>query len=242
LLDLSLAQQSKSFMLFAPKSNANTKSEKEIEDYLFTNFSQVAAQKFTNTKIINNTPFVTLPEASDINSAGNIDLIQAIRKATGSDYFYVYDVANKSEYNSGPQKQNAKSYQEVKTRVNDTLIKTSYNEVAYNTVKANRSFSYDFKYKLINAYSNQIVASQTQTIKSTDAVEYNEFAKQFGGNINSLFPYNPQVTAPVARYNPNSWRGQFSAKKDLKSFDDLKSDTYNKTITLFTGSISNYIK
>ena len=33
LLDLSLAQQSKSFMLFQPKSNSNVKGEKDIEDY-----------------------------------------------------------------------------------------------------------------------------------------------------------------------------------------------------------------
>jgi hypothetical protein len=242
LLDLSIAQQSKSFMLFAPKSNSNTKGEKDLEDYLFTNFSQVATQKFTNTKVINNTPFVTLPDAADINSAGNIDLIQAIRKATGSDYFYVYDVSNKNENNSGPQKQSAKAFQEVKTRKNDTLIITTYNDVYYNTVKANRSYSFEFKYKLINAYSNQIVASQTQNVIANDAIEYNEFSKQFNGNINTLYPYNPSVTAPIARYNPNAWRGQFSAKSTLKSFDELKNDALNKTINVFTSSISTYIK
>lgn len=242
LLDLSLAQQTKSFMLFAPKNTNGTKNEKDIEDYLFNNFSQVAAQKFTNTKVINNSPFVTLPEASDINTAGNIDLIQAIRKATGSDYFYVFDVSNKNEYNSTPQKQSNKSFQEVKTRKNDTLIITTYNDIYYSTVKASRSYSYEFKYKLINAYSNQIVASQTQNISSQDLVEYNEFAKQFTGNMNTLYPYNPSVTAPVARYNANAWRGQFSARSTLKEFDELKSDAYTKTITLFTNSISNYIK
>lgn len=242
LLDLSIAQQSKSFMLFAPKANPNTKGEKDLEDYLFTNFSQVASQKFTNTKVINNTPFVTLPDASDINSAGSVDLIQAIRKATGSDYFYVYDVSNKTENNSGPQKQSNKAFQEVKTRKNDTLIITTYNDVYYNTVKANRSYAFEFRYKLINAYSNQIVASQTQNITANDAVEYNEFSKQFSGNINTLYPYNPSVTAPIARYNPNAWRGQFSAKSTLKSFEELKGDALNKTINVFTSSISNYIK
>lgn len=241
LLDLSIAQQTKSFMLFEPKDKS-AGAEKEIEDYLFDNFNQVASQSFKNTKIINNTPFVSLPQASDINTAGNIDLIQAIRKATGTDFFYVYDVSNKKEYNSGPQKQALKGYQEVKTRVNDTSVRTEYKEFGYTQVKANRSFSFEFKYKLIDANSNQIVASQTQNIIAQNAVEYNEFAKQFGGNVNSLFPYNPQVTASVARFNPNGWRGLFSANNNLKSFDELKTETYNKTITLFSNSVSTYIK
>ena len=242
LLDLSLAQQTKSFMLFAPKSNVSVKAEKDIEEYLFNNFTIAATQKFTNAKIINNTPFVFLPDATDINSAGNIDLIQAIRKATGSDYFYVFDVANKNEYNSGPQKQSAKGYQEVNYRKNDKLVITTYNDISYNIVKANRSYSFEFRYKLINAYSNQIVASQTQNILANDAVEYNEFAKQFNGSINSLYPYNPSVTAPIAKYNPNAWRGKFNAKSTLKSFDVLKDEALNKTINVFTNSLSNYIK
>lgn len=242
LLDLALAQQTKSFMLFAPKSREGS-PEKDIEEYLFNNFSLVAAQKFPNAKIINNTPFVYLPGGADINSAGNVDLIQAVRKATGSDYFYSYDVSNKAENNSGPQKQSQKGFQEIKNvSGNPPVVTLSYNEFYYNSVKATRSFSYEFKYKLINAYSNQIVASQTQNIVAQDAVEYNEFQKQFNGNINSLFPYNPQQTNPSAQYNPNGWRNLFSAKSTLKSFDELKNDAYNKTLKAFTGSISNYLK
>ncbi len=241
LLDLSLAEETKSFMLFAPKGSSD-KNEKGIEDYLFSNFNQAAVQKFSTAKIINNTPFVFLPEASDINSAGNIDLIQAIRKATGTDYFYVFDVSNKQEQNSGLQKQTYKGYQEVKTRINDTLIKTTYNDFGYNKVNANRSFSYEFKYKLINAYSNQIVASQAQNMQTQDAVEYNEFLKANNANINSLFPYNPQQTASVSQYNPRNWRALFSANSTLKSMDELKTETHNKTINAFINSISTYIK
>ncbi len=242
LLDLSIAQQTKSFMLFEPKGSPN-KNEKEIEDYLFSNFNQVAAQKLTTTKVINNTPFVSLPDAADINATGNIDLIQAIRKATGTDYFYVFDVANKQEVNSGPQKQGAKGYQEVKTRINDTLVKTEYKEFGYNKVTNSRSFSYEFKYKIINAYSNQIVASQTQNLISKDAVEYNEFLKSNSNlNINSLYPYNPQQTALAAQFNARGWRNLFSANSNLKPMEDLKNDAHNKAISVFTNSIYSYIK
>jgi hypothetical protein len=73
-------------------------------------------------------------------------------------------------------------------------------------------------------------------------MEYNEFGKGFNGNINNLYPYNPQQTAPAAQYNPRNWRALFSAKNTLKSFNDLKSETDNKTINFFTNSVTNNIK
>ncbi|MDP3557528.1 MAG: hypothetical protein Q8T03_09150 [Bacteroidota bacterium] len=242
LYELSSAQQSKSFILIQPKTNSDN-SEKEIKDYLFNNFTQVAAQKFSTIKLINNTPFEASTGSSDLlSNNSNVDLIQAIRKATGADYFYTYNVSNKKELNTGPIKSTFLAYNEVKTKKNDTLIITEYKPVNYNLVKGSRSYSYDYQYKIINAFSNQIISTQTQNIISQDAMEYNEFTKGFNGNINSVFPYNPQQTAPAARYNPRNWRGMFSAKNTLKSFDDLKTETNNKTIDFFTTSVINNIK
>lgn len=242
LLQLAKDQQTKSLMLFEPK-NTVSKSEKAIEDYLFNNFNQVAQQKFTNHKVINNPLFTQLPDASDIYSSGNLDLIQAIRKATGADYFYVFDVSNSKENNPSPEKKQLVGYQEVKTRVNDTLTKTEYKDFLYNSVKASKLFSFEFKYKLINAYTNQIVTSQNQNIVAQDMVEYNELQKQLlgNGNINSCFPYNPQQTAPAAQFNPRNWRGGFTANKNLKAITDLQSEAYNKAINSFS-SVQSYLK
>ena len=234
LLELATAQQEKRFILFLPKSGADN-SEKEIEEYLFNNFSQIAQEKFTAVKIINNTPFQD-PGTTDMNNGTNVDLVQAIRKATGADYFYVYDVINKREESPAMTKTRARGFQEVKTRKNDTLVITEYKPFDYNVVKAYRAFSYDFKYKLINAFTNQIVSSQTQNIKAQDAVEYQEFYKAFNGNINTLYPYNPQQTAPMAQYNPRAWRGLFSARNSLRSFDELKSEAMKQNLTLFYNS------
>ena len=74
---------------------------------------------------------------------------------------------------------------------------------------------------------------------SQDAVEYQEFARNFSGNINSLFPYNPQQIAPVAQFNPKNWRTAFSARNSLKTYEELKNETYNKTITLFISTAAN---
>lgn len=242
LYDLSSAEQTKEFILIQPK-NSTDNSEKEIEEYLFNNFTQTATQKFSNIKLINNTPFEESGGSSDMLSNNtNVDLIQAIRKATGADYFYTYDVSNKKEINTGPTKSSYTSYLEVKTRKNDTLVITEYQPVNYSLVKGSRTYSYDYKYKIINAFSNQIVSSQTQNMISQDAMEYNEFTKSFNGNINNLFPYNPHQTAPAAQYNPRSWRSMFQAKNTLKSFDELKSETNSKAINFFTTSVSNNIK
>lgn len=242
LYDLSSAKQLKSFILIQPK-NAIDNSERENEEYLFNNFTQVATQKISNIKLINNTPFEETTGSTDLLSNNtNIDLIQAIRKATGADFFYTYDVANKKEFNNGPTKSTYVAYNEVKTRKNDTLVITEYHPLNYNLVKGSRTYSYDFKYKIINAFSNQIVSSQTQNLNSQDSFEYNEFAKTFNGNINSIYPYNPQQTAVMAQYNPRNWRGKFTAKNTLKSFDDLKDETNTKAINFFTNSVTNNIK
>lgn len=237
LLELATAQQVKSFILFEPRKTTNA-SEKEIQDYLYNNFNQVAQQKLNSVKIINNTPFQSSEGATDLNGGNNVDLVQAIRKATGADYFYIYAISNKREINPPPSKTPSRGFEEVKTRKNDTLTITEYKPFDYNVVKAQRSISYDFNYKLINAYTNQIVASQTQNIVSQDAVEYQEFARSFKGNINSLYPYNPQQTAPLAQFNARNWRNLFSARNSLKTFEELKNDTYTKTTTLFINTAS----
>lgn len=238
LLELASNQQTKSFILFQPRPSADN-SDRAIQEYLYNNFSQLALQKLSMVKIINNTPFQNAPGATDLNNSSNVDLIQAIRKATGADYFYLYTVSNRRESSPAVSKTPLKGYQEIKTRKNDTLTITEYKTFDYNTVKAQRSYSYDFNYKIINAYSNQIVSSQTQTMGSQDAVEYQEFARNFTGNINSLFPYNPQQTAQMAQYNPRNWRAGFSARNSLKTFEELKNEAHNKTFNLFISSAAS---
>lgn len=238
LLILASAQQTKSFILFQPK-NSDTKNEKEIEDELFNSFNQVASQKFNYAKIINNTPFTFIQEAA--GSFVNVDLIQAIRKATGADYFYSFNISNAQEYNSGAQKTYSKAYLKVAT-ITGTVVTTEYHPIDYNNVKANRSYSYQYTYKLTNAYTNQIVSSQSVKVNAQDAVEYNEFTKNFGGNLNNLFPYNPQQVAPIAQYYPTQWRKLFSANSTLKTFDVLKTEAYDQTVNLFSNSVLTNIK
>ncbi len=235
LLELASAQQTKSFILFEPAAKGST-AELEIQDYLYNSFNQAALEKLSYVRIINNTPFQSSQGSTNLANGSNVDLVQAIRKATGADYFYIYSIGNRRENNPAPVRTAARGYEEVKTRKNDTLVITEYKPFDYNTVKAQRSLSYDFSYKLINAYSNQIVSSQTQNISTQDAVEYQEFAKTFRGNVNSLFPYNPQTTAPMAQFNPRNWRSQFSARNSLKSMDELKTENYSKTVNLFVSS------
>jgi hypothetical protein len=237
LLELANAQQTKTFILFEPK-NSNDKTENEIQRYLFDNFSESAQQKLSSVKIINNTPFQNAPSTIDLNNSTNVDLIQAIRKATAADYFYIFDVLNKSEYNSGLKKTASKGFEQYQKRVNDSTVVTEYKAFDYYLVKSQRAYAYDFKYKLINAYTNQIVSSQTQNMKSQDAIEYQEFAKKFTGNINSLYPYNPKQTAGALQYNARAWRNNFSARTTLKSFEELQNDVYSQNINLFISTAS----
>jgi tetratricopeptide (TPR) repeat protein len=235
LLELASAQGTKSFILFTP-SPANVDLDRQIQTYLFDNFSEVAQRDFKTAVVLNNTPFQAAPNSADFNTGANVDLVEAIRKASGADYFYFFDILNRKEYNSGINKVGGRGYEEVVTRINDTTTRTEYRPFDYNIVKSSRSFSYDYRYKLVNAYTNQVVASQTQNIKAGDAVEYNEFARRFTGNINTVFPYNPQQVAPIARYSPKNFRNGFTARSDLKSIEDLKTDVLNQTVRFFSNA------
>jgi hypothetical protein len=238
LLELASAQQDRTFILFQPKP-ASVKAEKELQQLLYDNFNEAAQKSLTSIKIINNTPFQNAPGSTDLNNSTNIDLIQAIRKATGADYFYVFDISNKKEANSGLAKTPARGFQEIRKRINDSTVITEYKPFDYNVMKASRALTYDYKYKIINAYNNQIVASQTQPIRSADAVEYNQFRTHFTGDINTLFPYNPQQTVLAARLNARNWRSGFSARSELKSIGELKNEALNQNVRTFLSSAAN---
>lgn len=238
LYKMASAQQSRSFILFEPKVSSDPVVQ-QIKEQLYNNFTETTRQRFKSVTVINNSPFQQAPSNTDLNSATNVDLIQAIRKATGADYFFVYDILNKKETNSGLSKRPAKAYQEINTRVNDSTVTTEYKVVNYSIVKSTRTFSYDFRCKLINAYSNQVISSQTQTLRADDVIEYNEFARKFTGNINTLFPYNPQQTSPLARYNAKSWRSLFSARSTHKSFDELRNEAINQATSIFSSVAGN---
>ena len=234
LLQMATAQNTKNFILFEPKSSGAL--ARSIEEVLYNNFNQASADKLSNVKVINNTPFQQTRETFDFTKSANIDLIQAIRKATGADYFYFFSVANAKEFDSGLSRSKKTGYQETRTRKNDTLVLVEYTPFNYTAVKGSRNISFDFTYRIVNAHTSQMTASQTKLMQSGDEVEYQEFQNAFKGNINSLYPYNPKQTAPTAQFNPKSWRNQFSARNTLKSFEDLRKDVYDQSDRFFMNS------
>jgi hypothetical protein len=171
-------------------------------------------------------------------NATNVDLVQAIRKATGVDYFYLFSVSNRREVSASPLRTPLRAFLEVTKRVNDTTTITEYQPVDYATVKVSRSYAYDFRYTLINAYTNQVQSSQTQQVRVTDNVEYNEFARPFNSNINALYPYNPQIVPALGRYNPKPFRNNFTARKELRGFEELKNEAQAQTVKIFVNTAS----
>ena len=236
LYDLCIAKQNKTYILFQPPGN-NDRNEQNLEEYLFNNFSQTGLN-YNNLKLINNSPFQNPNVFNTMYNNANVDLIQAIRKASGADYYYLFDVSNRKENNSGLSKTTARAYKEVKTRINDSTVVTEFKPVDYNTVKANRSFAYDFKYKIIDASSGQISSTAQQSIKSEDAIEYNEFTRPFEGDISSLYSTNTPMNNVFAKLAMNKWRNSFTARNTLKSMDELKNNTYSQNINLFKNSLN----
>ncbi|HQQ93889.1 MAG TPA: hypothetical protein PLQ93_05005 [Bacteroidia bacterium] len=237
LLELAKARCTKYLMLFEPKRGGSALMT-STESNLFISFSQAAIEKLNQVKVINNTPFQQNLNAFDAAQGTNVDLVQAVRKATGADYFYIFVVSNIREYDSGLNKTKYTGFQEVRTKKNDTLTVIEYIPFNYNNVKSKRSFSYEYSYRIIDTESGQMISTQARTLQASDEVEYQEFTRPFKGNMNSMYPYDPSHTAPIAQYNARAWRNLFSARSDLKSFDALKTDVYNQNVKFFLTSAS----
>ena len=230
------AKQSHGLLIFQP-SLPNDRSEEILEESLFGKFSQ-SCGSYNTIKLINNSPFQSNINFSDLYNNTNVDLVQAIRKASGADYLYVYDVSNRQEYTSGLSKTPGRAFREVKTKVNDSTYTTEYKPVDYNTVKQSRIFSFDYRYKVINALNGQVLSNGFQTLKSQDAVDYNEFLRPFDGNISSLYPSNSPSNNVLIKLANNSWRNTFSARSTLKTMDELKNDVFGQGMSLFKNAIN----
>ncbi len=240
LIELTKSSLSKNLLIFKP-SNSNNKTEKDLEDYYFDQFSQ-ASQQNKEINILNNTPFTKIQTVTDINNVGNIDLIQAIRKASNSDYFFIFNISDIKIVDPGAKKYSQKGYQEVRTKVNDTLVKTEFKEFYYNNVKQSRAINLTYNFKLINAYNNQILKTNTQLFSASDMIDFNEMSNTGKLNLNSLFPYNPSTTAQVNQYNPRAWRNSFSQNKNLKNLDELQSEINYKVIQSYNTNLSSIAK
>ena len=234
LLDLCLTQQRKGLLIF--KSNAST--EKNIADYLFDNFSAAIAKDLNKVYLIGNGPFATLPQG-DMGS--NVDLIQSIKKATGADYFYTYGVTGKQSHLTGPSRSLAKCFQKTVYKTNDGRIITDYKPIDYYQITIKRSYSYQLNYSLINANASQVVSSQNIPINIQDNVEYNEFVNAQPVSIDNYFPYNPAMGIG-GQYNINHWRSLFSAKRTVKSEEELALSANQDAVKKFKEILTNYIR
>ncbi len=235
LLELCKEQQGKSLLVFNPGQG----SDKKISELLLNQFSQSISINMQHITLINNSPFSTLPGG---DAGSNVDLIQAIRKASGADYFYQFDVVNRKYTAPSPKVTNATCFRKVTVKKNDTLYVNEFWPIKYNQVKNTSSYSYEFKYKLINAQTNQIVNFQNITLAKEDQVEYNEFTQKPGGTMSDYFPYNPLTTPPINQYNPSSWRALFTANKTLKTEPELEDMLIKENVKQFEKTLNTYLK
>lgn len=225
-----------SFLVF----HHENKSDKHIADNLVNEFIDITHQYANQVTLINQAPFSNMSVPIEFSCVGDLDLTKAIHKATGTDFFYVFEIVNKKEITYGPTKTKKVAYE--KTRIKkDTIFVIEYKPIDYFEVKAERVYGYDFKYQLIDAFTNQILISKTENCLGSDKLLYREFAKPILNSIDNFFPYNPASTPTVNQVNPNSWRSEFKNARDLKSITLLKQEADEKALKSFKHTLSNFI-
>jgi hypothetical protein len=171
----------------------------------------------------------------------NHDLLRAIAKATGSDYFLSVVANNKKIYSPSPQTKKLEAYQEYLTKQitqeGEQLVK-QYKPVPYNNVKIQKNFSFDLNYKIIQTKNLQNIVSQNIPIQINDQKEYNEFIYKPEADIRYYYPYNPVTTPPHSQYNPKSWRDLFFVSKELKSDAQLQKEAIDQAIQTIKKSLN----
>ncbi|GAB4201032.1 MAG: hypothetical protein Fur0023_05000 [Bacteroidia bacterium] len=171
----------------------------------------------------------------------NPDLLRAIAKATGSDYFLSAIINNPKTYNPPPQSKQLVAYQEFVSKVGETIIK-EYKQVPYNNVKLQKSFSFDLNYKVVQTQNLQTIITQFIPIQSTEQKEYNEFVYKPTADIRYFYPYNPLTTPPFSQYNPKAWRDLFFVNKQMKSDEELKQEALQNALQNIQQSLHTLVK
>ena len=239
LLELAKEGSLKRFIVVEPKK-VKGKQDTEIENLLFSKFCETF-KEFENVKLINNSVFSSNQKLSEI-LIERPDLTQAIQKATGNDYFCLFEITNARENNPGLNRTSQKAYEEVKITQAGNVVQTQYKPLDYSVVKSSRSFSFLLNLKIIDAKNNQIVSNQSENITASDQIEYNELPKSFNGKVSNLFPYNPETTPIANRFNPNNWRQNFQKSRNLKSAEELNDEAKNNAVSTFKNNIKTQLR
>ena len=213
---------------------SNNLQYSEINDNLFNAFSQVNFNNVNNARIIYNPLFYN----SEIEFSP--DLQNAIRKVTGSEYIFIYQIRNKVSEFIGPKKESYSCYR----KSNPVGAVTIYLPLTYNSVVKERRFSYEFRYKLIRTNNLQSLRSESRTILKSDRVNYNEFTEIFPqkSELADYFPYNPNKTPLSQQFDPSSWRGLFNSRREVNSEKLLERQANEEVIRLFKDLLISNIR
>jgi hypothetical protein len=154
-----------------------------------------------------------------------------LRKATGSEYFFSYQIRNKIAEFIGPKKETYQCHR----KGNIVGGVTVYWPLPYNSITKERRYSYEFKYKLIRTNNFQTLRSESRTIFKSDRVNYNEFTDIFPqkSEMVNYFPYNPNNTPASQQFDPSAWRSLFTSRREVNSEKFLEDQANEEVIRFF---------
>ncbi len=224
----------KNILIFKPQNNY----DKELSDLYINNLFTLTTKTNTHIKLIDNPVFSNIFFEQIQNDQ---ELLKAIAKSTNTDYFYYYKLINKKVYSPSPQKKEAAAFLRYFAKQGEVVV-PQVTTVPYYSVKAQKSFSFDYNYKLIQTKTTQTIASQNIPIQVFDNKEYNEFVSKPLADINDYFPYNPITTPIFNQYNTKEWRQLFFVNKQMKTDDELKTDALNKAVQQYQQMLSSFVK
>ena len=220
-------------VLIVPTASTDSNN---IKQTLLNSFINLKQRGKSSVKIIHN-PILQLnkPEI-------NFDLMQALRKATGAKYFFVFDVTDKKVTKPPVKKESYTCYRRIsENNISSVIIK--YLPSFYNSITSQRTYSYVFRYKLFNMENMQSVMTENRNINKIDVVNYHEFSVfSQKSEITNYFPYHPNNTPLDQQYDCTNWRSKFNAKRELKSVDELERSANNDVFGIFSDLILNYVK
>ena len=214
--------------------------------------SRKSIEKNIKNEIINsiqklNNPFIKLIDRTKLQISDNI---HSTITFTVSDAVLYCEITS-FNYNAGRLHETIqRGYLKKRVRYKNTETekyeyRTEYDKITYKEFKMSRTIDINISFRLINERTKEILNSGLRTFKVYDNIHY----ATYGVNTNDLVPgywgsrtsKNKEDVIKDNRRDVEELQNLFKARKTIRTYDALASETYNNVSEYIAYEVNKYV-
>ena len=206
--------------------------------------ASIINSEMTNQILKSNDPFIQLIDRTSLSEVLNEQLLNMKGLTSSSLALQAGELVGAKALLKGtlleiktdtekPSVTTGRAYKEIRTKKYDPVKKTNYYEktyqkVNYTNTKASNAVRMSFRIQLISAETGQILMSEIIELSEQSSVDYSSYDGDYRDLVpghwksrNSNSAEDKIITSSGA---VNSFRSQFSASRNLRSVENMKSE------------------